>query len=128
MEQKRLGESVPPQVSGTTPLKTMRTGDTSMIQTINETINRLEGGLDSFASKQGETSALFDSEKRYYDVRSWNALERVSEKVLEKELENLSKMEAEFSPVVDENKAILLMRNLHVSKARLMQLAVKGGN
>lgn len=109
-------------------LKTMRTGDTTMIQTINETINKLEGGLKAFAENQQETSALFDSEKRFYDVRSWKALERVSEKALESELEHLKKMEQAFPVIQTEDKAILLMRLLHGSKARLMQLAVKGGN
>lgn len=109
-------------------LKTMRTGDTSMIQTINETINRLEDGLTTFKENQQETSALFDSEKRFYDVRSWKALERVSEKTLKTELEHLKKMEQAFSVIQTEDKAILLMRLLHGSKARLMQLAVQGGN
>ncbi|AJD93639.1 hypothetical protein JMA_43220 (plasmid) [Jeotgalibacillus malaysiensis] len=99
-----------------------------MIQTINETIDRLEDGLKTFTESQQETSALFDSEKRFYDVRSWKALERVSEKTLETELEHLKKMEQAFSVIQTEAEAVLLMRLLHGSKARLMQLAVQGGN
>lgn len=99
-----------------------------MMQTINETINRLEAGLKRFEENHSEPSALFDSEKRYYNVRSWNGLERVSDKTLETELEHLKKMEQAFPVIQTEDKAILLMRLLHGSKARLMHFAVKGGN